>query len=90
MAVRLALATPPFGRSFAQLQYMRVRITRAPRGVVDGISLHHYHAGESYDMTPLLAEYLVVEGFASIEMRQRQRSSRPRGRERRRNRPSVK
>ena len=65
---------------------MRVRITRALRGVVDGMSLHYYHAGEAYDVNAQLAEYLVAEGFASIEMRQRERSSRPRGRDRRRTR----
>jgi hypothetical protein len=63
---------------------MKVRITRAPRGVVDGMSLHYYHAGEAYDVAPQLAEYLVAEGFASIEMRLRERSSRPRTRDRRR------
>ena len=63
---------------------MRVRITRAPRGVVDGISLHYYHLGEAYDVSSQLAEYLVAAGYASIEMRQRQRSSRPRSRDRRR------
>lgn len=65
---------------------MRVRITRAPRGVVDGMSMHYYHAGEAYDVSPELAEYLVAAGYASIEMRQHQRSSRPRGHERRRSR----
>jgi hypothetical protein len=65
---------------------MRVRITRQPRGVIDGMSLHYYHAGHAYDVTPELAEYLVAEGFASIEMRQRERSSRPRANDRRRSR----
>jgi hypothetical protein len=50
------------------------------------MSLHYYHAGEAYDVTPALAEYLVADGFASIEMRQRQRSSRPRSHDRRRSR----
>ena len=63
---------------------MKVRITRRPRGVVDGMSLHYYHPGEAYDVTPQLAEYLVAEGFASIEMRQRQRSARHRSNDRRR------
>jgi hypothetical protein len=66
---------------------MRVRITRAPRGVVDGMSLHYYHAGEAYDLSQELAEYLVAEGFAAIEMRQRERSSRPRNHDRRQRRP---
>ena len=65
---------------------MRVRITRPPRGVVDGMSLHYYHAGEAYDVAPQLAEYLVAQGYASIEMRQGQRSSRPRSQDRRRTR----
>jgi hypothetical protein len=65
---------------------MRVRITRAPRGVVDGMSLHYYHTGEAYEVSSDLAEYLVAAGFASIEMRQRQRSSRPRTHDRRRSR----
>lgn len=70
------------------LTYMKVRITRSPRGVVDGVSLHYYHAGEAYEVTPQLGEYLVAEGFASIEMRQRQRSSRQRSHDRRRSRSS--
>ena len=61
-----------------------VRITREPKGTVDGMSLHYYHAGETYDMETQLAEYLVAEGFASIEMRQRQRSNRARSTDRRR------
>jgi hypothetical protein len=63
---------------------MKVRITREPKGTVDGMSLHYYHAGEAYDVTPQLAQYLVAEGFASIEMRQRQRSTRRRAHDRRR------
>jgi hypothetical protein len=63
---------------------MRVRIIREPRGTVDGMSLRYYHTGEAYDVPALLAEYLVAEGFASIEMRQRQRSSRHRSSDRRR------
>ena len=76
------------GSSFATAGGMRVRIIRQPTGVIDGVSLHFYHAGEAYDMTPELAEYLVAEGFASIEMRQRQRSSRLRDNDRRRSRSS--
>jgi len=48
------------------------------------MSLHFYHPGEAYDVSQELAEYLVAEGFASIEMRQRQRSSRSRSHDRRR------
>jgi hypothetical protein len=63
---------------------MRVRILRELHGVVDGMSLHYYHAGCVYDLAPQLAEYLVAEGFARVEMRRSQRSSRPRHHERRR------
>ena len=49
--------------------HMRVRIIRRPTGVVDGMSLHYYHSGQAYDVSPELAEYLVASGFASIEMR---------------------
>jgi len=52
------------------------------------MSLHYYHAGEAYDLAPELAEYLVAEGFASIEMRQRERSTRPRAHDRRRGQSS--
>jgi hypothetical protein len=55
---------------------MRVRIIRRPTGIVDGMSMHYYHAGQAYDVAPELAEYLVASGFASIEMRRSNRSSR--------------
>lgn len=55
---------------------MRVRILRPPTGRVDGISLHYYHAGGTYDVSSELAEYLVASGFAAIEMRRHDRSSR--------------
>jgi hypothetical protein len=63
---------------------MKVRIVREPKGTVDGMSLHYYHAGEAYEVPTQLGAYLVAEGFASIEMRQRERSSRPRSNDRRR------
>jgi hypothetical protein len=63
---------------------MKVRITREPTGVVDGMALHFYHAGEAYEVPAALGQYLVAEGYASIEMRRRQRSSRPHPRDRRR------
>jgi len=63
---------------------MKVRITRESAGVVDGMSLHYYHAGEAYEISSVLAEYLVAAGYASVEMRHSQRSSRPRKNDRRR------
>ena len=48
---------------------MKVRIVRQPTGSVEGISLHFYHPGNVYDLPASIAEYLVAEGFALIEMR---------------------
>jgi hypothetical protein len=48
---------------------MRVRITRRPEGVVQGVSLLYYRPGEVYDVPPSLAEYLVMEDYAIFEMR---------------------
>jgi hypothetical protein len=53
---------------------MLVRILRQPTGHVDGISLADYHPGQTYDVQPLLADYLMVQGFATIEMRREQKS----------------
>ena len=50
---------------------MRVRITRQPLGTVQGMSLKHYRPGEVYELPPSLAEYLVMEQFAILEMRDR-------------------
>ncbi|HKY20148.1 MAG TPA: hypothetical protein VJM31_02920 [Vicinamibacterales bacterium] len=63
---------------------MKVRIIRDPTGAVDGMSLRYYHAGAAYDIPGGLAEYLVAQGFATIEMRNRERSTRPRTYQRRR------
>jgi hypothetical protein len=52
---------------------MRVRITRQPSGHVNGISLNYYRPGEVYDLPQSLAEYLVMEDYARIEMRDRER-----------------
>lgn len=68
---------------------MKVRITHEPRGVVDGMSLHYYHEGGVYDVSPRLAEYLVADGCAVIEMRERQRSNRIRSNDRRRRRAKA-
>ena len=68
---------------------MRVRIIRRPTGVVDGMSLHYYHFGQAYDVSPELAEYLVASGFASIEMRKTDRTSRQSSRQPQTDRRSV-
>jgi hypothetical protein len=42
---------------------------------MDGIPLDKYTPGEAYDLSPALAEYLIVQGFAIFEMR----TGKPRG-----------
>jgi hypothetical protein len=64
--------------------FMRVRITRQPFGMVEGVSLHYYRPGEVYDLPPSLADYLVVERYAAFEMRDRHKPPEPVTEERRR------
>ena len=63
---------------------MRVRITRQPIGMVQGMSLNYYRPGEVYELPPSLAEYLVMEKYAIIEMRNREKAHAPVVEERRR------
>jgi len=63
---------------------MRVKITRRPYGVVNGMSLIYYRTGEVYDLPPTLAEYLVMEDYAILEMRDRDKPQTPVSVERRR------
>jgi hypothetical protein len=53
---------------------MRVRMVRQPTGIVQSMSMKYYPPGEVYDLPPSLAEYLVMEKFAIIEMRDTQRT----------------
>ena len=46
---------------------MKVRILRACRGKVDGISLERFTVGRVYDVHASLATYLMVEQFAAAE-----------------------
>lgn len=46
-----------------------------PKGSIEGLSLHHYHVGQVYDLAPTIAAYLVAEGFAVVEMRSDQKSA---------------
>ena len=48
---------------------MMVRIVRQPLGRIEGISLSHYRVGHTYELPPSIAEYLVMEGYAKLEMR---------------------
>ena len=56
---------------------MKVRIIRQPRGTVSGVTLSRYREGEVYDIPAILAEYLVMERFAMLEMRDRDRPPGP-------------
>ena len=48
---------------------MKIRIIREPKGMLNGSELSRYRTGEAYDLPVIVAEYLVVEGFAIVEMR---------------------
>ena len=61
---------------------MLVRIVRQPSQTNEGVSLHLYRAGRVYDVNASLAEYLVSEGFAQLEMRRNSKNL-PSGLERR-------
>jgi hypothetical protein len=63
---------------------MRVRIIRQPYGSVNGVSLRTYRPGEVYDIPPTLADYLVLEEYAILEMRDRNGAHVPVAVERRR------
>ena len=63
---------------------MRVRITRQPVGMVQGMSLKYYRPGEVYELPPSLAEYLVMEDYAIVEMRNPRARPTPVAEERRR------
>jgi hypothetical protein len=65
---------------------MLVALTRQLSGSVDGIALDYFRVGRTYELNPLLAAYLVLEGYALIEMRRRQRSSRVHSNDRRQGR----
>lgn len=72
------------GQFFACFIDVIVRVIKKPTGTINGIELRHYQLGHTYDLDPSLADYLVVEGFAVVEMRQRNRSQRFRPNDRRR------
>ena len=61
-----------------------IRVIRQPIGTVDGVSLRSYKPGRTYELEPSIADYLVLSGYAVIEMRKSARSRRQRPNERRR------
>jgi hypothetical protein len=56
---------------------MRVKIIRQPHGHITGISLKHYRPGQTYDLPPTLADYLVAEEYAIFEMRDQESPQAP-------------
>jgi CheY-like chemotaxis protein len=46
---------------------VRVLVIRQATGAIDGIPLTAYQLGESYDLPPTLANYLVARGLAVFE-----------------------
>jgi hypothetical protein len=71
------------GSRIASINDVRIRIIRQPSGAVDGVSLRDYARGRRYDLPSSLAEYLVAQGFAFLEMRRSARSTRWRQTDRR-------
>jgi hypothetical protein len=49
---------------------VKVRIVRQPDGELSELSDNSYHVGQVYDLSTGIAEYLVAEGFAIVEMRE--------------------
>ena len=62
-----------------------VRVIRQPTGSGDGLALEKYHACQTYELEPVLADFLVLEGYAISEMRRAERRvrSRPQSTDRR-------
>ena len=59
----------PSGFVLARSLNVMVRISKQPNGHLDGTSLAHFRVGQVYEVPPSHAEYLVMEGFAVVEMR---------------------
>ena len=59
-------------------------MTRQPVGMVQGMSLIYYRQGEVYELPTSLAEYLVMENYAIVEMRHPEKNRVHEGEERRR------
>jgi hypothetical protein len=63
---------------------MKVKILKQTLGHVNGVSLRHYKTNGIYELPPSIANYLVAEGAALFEMRNRDDKGGPHdGKERR-------
>lgn len=54
---------------------VRIRIVKQPVGTVGGVSLDSYHQGRVYEVAPVVANYLIIEGLAIVEMRDKDRAT---------------
>ena len=77
-SVQLLLLTQQMG--------VLVRVIGQPYGFADGVSLRRYKPGQTYEMDPVLAEYMVLQGLGLFDLRRSLRSTRLRPNERRKNR----
>jgi hypothetical protein len=69
MLIREGWAELVNGQNIADRVDVKIRIVRQPPGTVFGVILSTYHVGQTYDVAPTLAQYLVLEGYAIFEMR---------------------
>jgi hypothetical protein len=56
---------------------VRVRLTKLPDEPVNGHDWRGYQIGRVYDLPPEIADYLVVAGYAVVEMRGDRRLAAP-------------
>lgn len=54
---------------------MRVRVIKQPEEEMNGLSLRSYKKGWVYDIPAHIADYLVLNGYALVEMRDRERDT---------------
>jgi hypothetical protein len=69
--------------AYKKRQEVRIRILRQPRGSISGLDLSHYRPKLVYDVPATLGTYLVVSGYARMEMRITENPQPPFGVERR-------
>jgi hypothetical protein len=57
---------------------VRVCITKRPTGlVIEGVNLERLIPGKCYELSAVIAEYLVLNGYAVFEMRSDRRIHKP-------------
>jgi hypothetical protein len=48
---------------------MRVTILKQPTLPINGMAFKQWRVGQTYDVSPDVASWLIVEGYARLEMR---------------------